>query len=109
MPVEREKYWTSLYIPTEHMSAFEYHGPWWVSGYTDADDGELTIICAAVMAEDEVAAIQVLKAAFDEGTPLDGIRERFSSQKDWDGFPFADRFPRADWMQWPWPTQQEEA
>ena len=43
-------YWISYYVADEIMPAFEYHGPWWVSGTTM--DGR-TIICAAVMASDD--------------------------------------------------------
>lgn len=95
-------YWISYYVADEIMPAFEYHGPWWVSGTTM--DGR-TIICAAVMASDEGAAAYVIESAFDPGTDLDLIEERFNNERAQDWSPFgSDRFRQADWMKWPWPT-----
>lgn len=102
-------YWVSFYAPGGDMQGFEYHGPWWVSGYEmneDLDHGvkaDVPIIVAAVMATDEAAAYETLRLAFDEQERPRTLRERFANEKDW-GEPYSDRFPKASWMKWPWPT-----
>lgn len=85
-------------------SAFEYHGPWWISGESE----DHRIFVAAVMARDEEHAKDIIEDAHDDGCfPAEWsfVEER---PPDWD--PFAsDRFPRADWMQWPWPRSNRDA
>ena len=95
-------HWISYYVPDAVLEAFEYHGPWWISGETMDDK---TIICAAVMASDEGAAQFIIEGAFDPGTDMSNVELRFNTQKAADWSPFgSDRFPQADWMRWPWPN-----
>lgn len=96
-------YWASIYVPNEIMGAFEYHGPWWISGETDDEQ----IICAAVQATSEDAASSVLVGSFDEGADLSGIRRRFVEERGLGWSPFSDRFQKADWMKWPLPTKEQ--
>jgi hypothetical protein len=78
---------------------FEYHGPWWISGETE----DTTIFVAAVVAPSEDDARRVIEASYDDGAA--GVFEwSFSNPRSDDWEPFCDRFPRADWMQWPFPT-----
>ncbi|KKN79975.1 hypothetical protein LCGC14_0334830 [marine sediment metagenome] len=91
---------------------FKLHLPWWVSGErlgTPWVDGERlgapdvifqTEICAAVLANSKEEARAVITDAHDDGEA--GIVEwRFAEPRPVDWSPFCDRFPRADWMQWP--------
>lgn len=75
--------------------AFELHSPWWITG--ESHDGRKTV-CAAVMASDQATALNTLLEAHDN--PLD-FEIRFSEEKPIGWSPFSDRFPRADWMDWP--------
>lgn len=86
--------WHSLYDP----SSFEYHGPWWISGYTPDD---LPIFCAAVCAEDSDAAREVIRQSYDY--PHD-IEFSFVEERPAAWEPFSGRFPRANWMTWPMPS-----
>jgi hypothetical protein len=66
---EMKPHWCSFHGERDLHKTFEYHGPWWVSG-CDSDDRP--IIVAAVMATDEVAAMETLRLAYDEdGRPAD--------------------------------------
>ena len=93
-----QQYRTSFY--TSDLGSFEYHGPWWISGYTSEDS---PIIVAAVMANSEKEAYETLRLAFDEDKRPAKLKERFCEKHD--GSPFSDRFPQAGWMQWPWPIE----
>lgn len=86
----RQDFWISWYSP-EPMSAFELHSPWWVSGYTDTEN----IVVAAVRAESEAAAWEVVRDAYDY-TPE--LRERFIEPLT--STPFSVRFQQAKWMRW---------
>lgn len=86
------RWWVSWY----GAGAFEYHGPWWITG-SDAE-GRATI-CAAVLAGSQVDAQRVIVAAHD--SPLPAIEWRFAEQRGRGWSPFSDRFPRAPWMRWP--------
>lgn len=89
-------YWVRFYVDGSAYPHFEYHGPWWVSGLTG--DGE-QYICAAVRARDEAHAEAIINASFDAGY---GVQEfSFADVQGSSWSPFCDRFPRADWMQWP--------
>lgn len=93
-----KNYWISWY---HHMDdgPFEYHGPWWVSGF--AFDPDRDIIVAAIQAESEDAAWTFLQNIYD--TPLEDIDRRFINEQedDWNPLELSDRFPAADWMKWP--------
>lgn len=99
-------FWVSWYQPVDLHKAFEYHGPWWISGETG--DGEHYTIVAAVMANDEDDARRVIVSAFD--APPSDLVWRFQEERAVDWSPFAsDRFPKSDWMQWPWPGPDGKA
>lgn len=75
---------------------FEYHGPWWVTG---AEAGGRLTFCAAVHAPGEDAARAAIIDAHDAERPA--VEFRFVEERG-DGWePFSERFPRAEWMQWP--------
>lgn len=101
-------YWCSFYADNAPLTAFEYHGPWWISGYAAGANHEYDqpIIVAAVAAESEVAAMEVLRLAFDAERPA-SLTQRFCEPKGW-AEPYSERFPKADWMQWPWPAPKTE-
>jgi hypothetical protein len=92
------RYWISFEVPTDLMSQFEYHGPWWISGFSL--DETIQTVCAAMIADNPREAEQAFRSAFDD--PKVALGElRFCSDKGDDWEPFCDRFPRAKWMQWP--------
>lgn len=91
-----KRFWLSWYQP-ERLSGFEYHGPWWETGWRGTD-GAATI-CAAVIAASAEAAKEVILATFDE-RPSD-LEWRFIDERSGDWSPFCSRFARGDWMQWP--------
>lgn len=93
-PGGAHRFWVSWYS----VGAFTYPGPWWISG-SDAC-GALTI-CAAVLAESKNDAKAVIILAHDEPTVMTSDRWRFVDEQKPDWSPFSDRFPRADWMEWP--------
>jgi hypothetical protein len=81
--------------------SFEYHGPWWISGWAGED--QTPIFVAAVCADNEDAAKEAIEASHDDGAA--GIYEwSFANERADDWEPFCDRFPRAKWMKWPWPA-----
>ncbi len=95
------RYWCRFYLFTAELPSFEYHGPWWITGTTDSSFGEQSVVCAAVVADSEDAARTVLRKCFDPGHGL--IEWSFVEQRPDDWEPFTDRFPRRDWMKWPFP------
>ena len=88
-------FWLSWYgdLP---MSEFELHSPWWISGY-DADDRP--VICAAVQATSEDAAIDYVLQSYDK--PPAKVQWRFVEERPADWSPFNGRFEQAKWMTWP--------
>lgn len=110
-------FWISWYAWPLQFDGFEYHGPWWVSGYgyfrlPDGEEIEVPVMVAAVKAADLEAAKDVIVQAHDNKalTATDfnehgGQTWRLQSEKPDDWSPFSDRFPRADWMQWPYPVR----
>ena len=87
------KYWLSWYDKNKY-SEFELHSPWWISG---SDDGA-QIICAAVKAENEEAAMELIYAAYDKRPK--NIYFRFILQQLDNWIPFCGRFPKERWMKW---------
>lgn len=81
------------------QSGFNLRLPWWISGERDGEDdeGRVSSFCAAVLANSEDAARAVI--ANTTGTKI--AEWRFVEPRPVDWSPFCDRFPRADWMQWP--------
>lgn len=97
---ELTNYWVSFWVNQENAKAFEYHGPWWVSG----EDGLGRVsICAAVCANSEIEARGVIDKAFDAGYHLDEWRFVNERAEEWS--PFSDRFKQAEWMKWPYPVE----
>lgn len=110
MSDEMKSHWASVYLPAKLRPAFEYHGPWWISGETmpTDDEDELSFaytICAWVMATSEDAAIETMRLAIDEDKRPTSLEVRFSSQKERAD---SDRFGAAGWMKWPWPVKPLE-
>lgn len=101
-----KSYWVRFYDYSEHLRSFEYHGPWWVTGFTwDEKDEEMKVLCAAVRAESEEAAQRVIIGAYDN---KDGpAKWSFVDEQDteWDPKDLGDRFVAKEWMKWPWPTE----
>lgn len=96
-----KNFWLSWF---GNRCGYELHWPWWISGYRmDGDDetGALDTpsICAAVRAPNEAAAKALIIAAYDE--PPGELEWRFCNERPDDWSPFNERFPKADWMQWP--------
>lgn len=79
----------------DRYGAFELHSPWWSSGFRGDD---ATSICAAVLAEDEEAAREVVLASYDKRP--DDVEWRFTEERPLDWSPFTSRFRKADWMKW---------
>lgn len=89
-----KSWWMSWYTwPAD--GPFTLHSPWWISGSTfDGAD----IIVAAVQAESEEAAWEIVRQSYD--FPPSAMHRRFI--EDLAGkSPFGERFPRAAWMEWP--------
>jgi hypothetical protein len=96
------RYWIGVWA--SNLAAFEYHGPWWISGeraFEDEGGVPEKAICAAVQAEDHEAALRVLEKAWDPGHCHGEVRFVSDRADDWE--PFTDRFVRKPWMKWPWP------
>lgn len=103
-------FWISWYQPvTDDSTEFELHSPWWVSGYApmpgttrqDIEDETaqwLDMYCAAVQAESEDAAKEMIFACYDVRPP--DLAFRFCEPRDVTWTPFCGRFPKADWMVW---------
>lgn len=83
--------WTS----TMSVESFEYHGPWWISGYSSYGN---PTICAAICAESEEEALKAFCSSYDKA-PL-GLLD-FSCDPLKMSDPFTSRFPKRDWMIWP--------
>jgi len=97
-----KNFWLSWYAKT---GAYELHWPWWTSGYRyvhrDGEECEEPTIVAAVRAESEEAAKEIVIASHD--TPPTALEWRFCEERPDDWTPYeSDRFPKAKWMpQWP--------
>lgn len=88
-------YWVRWY----GGDAFEYDGPWWLSGWS-GENLDVPIFVAAVRAKDERAAKKVIEDSYDDhGRSISEWSFCNERPDDWE--PFCDRFPRVDWMQWP--------
>lgn len=95
-------FWVSWYADRE--VSFEWPGPWWVSGY-ELGGQERSTICAAVMATDAGHAQRLI---FESHDTFVEIEWRFANERAADWAPFCDRFPRAEWMLWPFPELEEQ-
>lgn len=93
-----KNFWVSWWQNRE-LGPFELHSPWWVSGSRGLGPSTFDeSIVAAVKAEDEAAARQVVVDSYDKSP--DEIEFRFVEERPNDWEPFSDRFPRAEWMKW---------
>ena len=88
------RYWLSWWTAPA-LGSFELHRPWWFSGLRGDEERS---VCAAVIADNEEAAMEVILAAYD--TRPTELEFRFVEQKPDDWSPFNSRFPRRDWMKW---------
>ena len=88
-------YWISWY-QTKALGAFELSWPWWITGETG--DGKAETICAAVRAENQAAAEEIILSSFDKRPQ--NLAWRFCDEKPEGWAPFTDRFERGDWMRW---------
>lgn len=52
--VRMNRYWCRFYVVESELQHFEYHGPWWVSGWA-LSDPPAAVVCAAVLAASEDA------------------------------------------------------
>jgi hypothetical protein len=95
-PEHGDAFWISWYH-TEDLGPFELHSPWWVSGYRGDDDA--ATICAAVHADSEHAAKNIIDRAYD--SPPGQLEFRFCEARGPRWVPFSERFPKAEWMVWP--------
>lgn len=88
------RWWLSFW--SSDISKFEYHGPWWISGY---DSNNRRSVCAAVIADNESEAKETIKNAHDSGFEPDEWRFINNRSDEWS--PFSDRFQKREWMKWP--------
>ncbi len=100
-------FWASFW--SLDPSKWEYPGPWWVSTTREVREGvTLHAICCAVMAVSEVEAWAIIHAMHDDGhAPIDWRFMTDDHDPAW--APFSARFPRAAWMQWPFPLPLDAA
>lgn len=94
-------FWVSWFHEPE-FGPFTVFTPWWVSGCAIVHEHETPIVCAAVIAADEAAAREHIRACIDKHP--DNIEFRFVEARPASWSPFCDRFPKADWMRWPLPA-----
>lgn len=86
----------------ESYGAFALEMPWWISGR--AFDDSYETVCAAVRAENEDEAKEIVLGAYDKRPSMRHFVWRFVNERPEDWQPFCDRFPRGDWMKWPTTT-----
>lgn len=98
-------FWLS-WFQDEGFGPFTLHSPWWVSGHritadleTEEIRSKTPTIVAAVAASDEAGAKELIMRSFDKRPVV--VVWRFCEERPPEKLPFSDRFPRADWMQWP--------
>lgn len=95
-----KRWWVSWWHDNARYGAFELHSPWWTSGY---GDGRVSI-CAAIIAEDEDAVLEIVYDAYD--LRPSNIEFRFIDERPDDWAPWripkgTSRFQKAEWMVWP--------
>lgn len=73
--------------------AFELHWPWWISGWRESDEAS---VCAAVRAESEDAARELVLASYDKRPG--NVEFRFVEERPDDWTPYNSRFKQGDWM-----------
>lgn len=90
-----KNFWISWYCD-QRFSPFCLHSPWWNSGWRVQDDA--ATIVAAVQADDENGAKEIIYKAYDE-RPKE-IEFRFCDEFPKDESPYSERFPKESWMKW---------
>ena len=101
MDAKTKNYWVSWY--DTRFGEWEYHGPWWITGY---GEDEQKIICLAIQAETHLDAELAVYNAHDEQV---GLEFRFAEEMPDDWNPLDNeggRFPPADWMVWPMTNEE---
>lgn len=100
---KKPAWWISWYHPAE-LGGFELHWPWWSSGWSfDKDGNEINIFVAAVRADSEDEAFDLIESSYDE-KPEKGLERRFCDKleedesKPWEHA--GGRFQLGDWMSW---------
>lgn len=96
------RFWISWYATKSRTFALDW--PHWTSGQRCGDDA-LTI-CAAVIAEDADAAMEIVYAAHDKRPR--GLEWRFVNERPDDWSPFCDRFLEYPQTCWPAPPPTNE-
>lgn len=97
-------WWISWYSPQD-FGGFTLYWPWWASGWAfDFDGKEISIFVAAVRAESEDAAYEIVRQAYDTPPVFTDEQKRFCECIEGKGkMPWEHenpRFPLGDWMQW---------
>lgn len=96
-----KSFWLS-WVAVEEHGPFTLHTPWWISGARliakEDEDIEEPTICAAVRAQSEEAAKEIIFAAHD--TRPAEIEFRFCEPRPDDWAPFSGRFQKGEWMKW---------
>ena len=92
------KYWISWYHDT-HKGGFELNSPWWITSYI-GDTKHIQTICAAVKANNEEHAKQIIQYCYDTPQIFDISNWRFFEEQPYDWSPFNSRFPQEHWMKW---------
>lgn len=93
--LDGKRWWISWYSETD-AGGWGLWFPWWISGW-DARDRD--VLVAAVIADSEDEAKELIYQAYDE-RPSD-IEWRFCNELAEGESPFSDRFRKADWHVWP--------
>lgn len=90
--LEGKHWWVSWYSKDP---AFALWFPWWVSGWTEGGED---IIVAALIADTQEAAVELVFEAYD--TRPDALEFRFIDELEAGKSPYSERFPKADWHVW---------
>lgn len=100
-----KNYWISWYHRPE-LGGWELNSPWWISGarqmvdrYARKEPWEEPTVVAAIRADHPEGARDHILRCYDARP--DNLEWRFCEERPADWSPFTDRFPKADWMQWP--------
>lgn len=91
------KYWVSWWTGTSE-GEFELDTPWWVSGYRGSGENSMDSVCAAIKADTENEAREIIYNSYDKRPAH--LDFRFINQKGKEWSPFCDRFPKSSWMEW---------
>ena len=93
-------FWLS-WFHTNELGGFDLLWPWWETACCHETGGRSITICAAVQADSEEAAKEVVLASFDVRPTH--VQWRFCEPRPVNWEPFNDRFERDAWMSWPNP------